>query len=251
MNALCFEWIEPWLCRSKAKRAARRLFLRSGVAKLIASYHAQGNRDAVFLWIPKNAGTSFYALLAKHGCIKYKTADSVRFAFPQRGLVTFCHMSYPALINNNFVSKKFDQEAFKFCFARNPYDRAVSLWQYSMKTQQIDSRISFETFCNILKDGAFERPGLFNSSGLSQCSPQVDWITDDKDQNIADYIGKVENFENDSKTILAELGISGDILHLNRSKELSVSDCYTSKTRSIIAKVYETDLDFFRYSFPV
>ncbi len=48
------------------------LLNHSRVAKLIHYLQNRKNKDAVFIWIPKNAGTSIYKTLKKHGCLKAK-----------------------------------------------------------------------------------------------------------------------------------------------------------------------------------
>ncbi len=89
--------------------------------------------NAVFIWIPKNAGTSLYNMLQEHSCIKVKEASKIKQRFSQRGLVTFAHMDYAQLVEQNYIRPEYDESSFKFCFSRNPYDRAVSLYVYLTK----------------------------------------------------------------------------------------------------------------------
>ncbi|MEM7200478.1 MAG: sulfotransferase family 2 domain-containing protein [Planctomycetota bacterium] len=249
MNVPYFEWIEPYRCQGRLRKAARAVFLGSGVARWLAARAARGRRDGVFVWVPKNAGTSLYEVLAAQGCIKLKTPEAVRAAFVQRGLVTFGHMSYTRLVAAGLVSADFDERAFRFGLARNPYTRAVSLWQYLPRVGLLDPAVSFETFCHLLRDGAFEPPGLFHHRGLSHCNPQVCWLAPAGEPSV-DFIGRVEALEQDSRVIFGELGLEGTVGHRNRGAPSDPAAHYDGVTKALVRSVYEADLDRFAYTFP-
>jgi len=138
---------------------------------------ARGARPAVFIWIPKCAGTSVADVLeAEYGWQRYLEAASVARFFPQCGQVTFGHMSYRHLLERGLVEHRFDDAALKFAIVRDPFDRAVSLYEYLKQLERLHPSTSFRTFCGILADRAYDGIGLFNAQGLSQCSPQVRWL---------------------------------------------------------------------------
>jgi hypothetical protein len=249
MNARGFEWIEPYLCTKITRRIARKIYLKTALALQVAKYHTKEKPNAVFLWIPKNAGTSIYSVLMKYGCIKYKSAEAVKYAFPNRGLVTFCHMSYIELLNRGFINKVYDKYANKFCFVRNPYIRAVSLYEYLKKTNKVDRRISFETFCHILKDGAFEPPNLVNTDGINQCNKQVAWIKNKNGEIFVDFIGRVESLHQDCSRLFNTLNIRETIPNLNRGAYSNWRLYYNRVTKFIVKMVYEEDFELLRYSY--
>ncbi len=147
-----------------------------------------------------------FSALSNYGCSKLKKIHIVKYYFPQKGLITFGHMDYPELIKNGYVSKKFDQSAYKFCFSRNPYDRAVSLFFYLKNIDRVPQNLSFLEFCRQLNDHGCEDIGLYNLNRWSHCNPQVRWIQNMK----IDFIGKFESLEKDFNMILNEFKIASD-----------------------------------------
>ena len=131
--------------------------------------------NAVFIWIPKNAGTTVYNVLASHGCQKLKLLPLVKYKFPNRGFVTFSHMDYARLLSESYVSKKYYRKAFKFCMTRDPYRRAVSLFAYEKKVGRLGADESFHSFCQLLRKRSIPDIGLYHYKGLSECNPQTRW----------------------------------------------------------------------------
>ena len=134
-------------------------------------WRARSQPDAVFIWIPKSAGTSVHAAI---GARKRKTLRSIRFGFCQRGIVTFSHIAYAQLLESRLVSESFNSRAFKFAIVRDPYDRAVSLYVYLRdKAGIVPVSWSFLDLMRHLVDKGISPIGLYNTFGLSQCNPQV------------------------------------------------------------------------------
>lgn len=160
-------------------------------------------------------------------------------------MVTFGHMNYPDLIESGYVSGKFDQTACKFCFARNPYDRAVSLFFY-LKNNRIETDMSFLDFCRHLNDDGCEDIGLYNYDGWSQCNPQARWVENLK----MDYIGKFESLEKDFNKILLDLDLPPiDLPHHNITSHEHYSHYYCQESREIIEHFYRKDFSYFGYEF--
>ncbi len=239
--------------RNIVKRTTRRRLARLTFPLGIRRRHHrranQDNRDAVLIWIPKTAGQSVTTLLQEHGSAKLKDPFAARHCFPQRGLVTFGHQSYPQLLAAGIVSQAFDHRAFKFCFVRNPYDRAVSLYCYLHKQGRIDASWSFRTFAERVADGACEPIGMFNWRGMSQCNPQVRWIHDEQGRSIVDYVGRFECIDNDMAEICDELGITGELPRRNVGGNKPYRDYYDDAIRRLIERAYAEDIETFGYEF--
>lgn len=223
------------------EKFAKRFWHFTRTDKAIHYFRSRNRTEAVFIWIPKNAGTSLYNMLKKYGCMKVKVLSQVKQRFSQRGFVTFDHMDYAQLVSKSHVSSYYDQKAFKFCFCRNPYDRAVSLYVY--KTKKMSNKPSFLSFWQSL-EGNIQDIGLFNSEGMSMCNPQYRWVENIK----MDFIGRYENYNEELVRLMKEMGLPKlTVEHKNKSTRKDWKSYYCSESKIIIEKIYAKDFEFFNY----
>lgn len=206
------------------------------------------NPDAVFVWIPKSAGTSLYASLEKLGCPKLKNEPRIRRVFPQRGLVTFVHLDYMALRDKGLVSPEFDAKSKKFTIVRDPYQRSVSLYYYILNRHKLFANWhvtpSFEDFLEMIANGFYDRIGIYNEKGMSQANPQVAWT---KGINF-DLIGRLENIDEAIRDIGKLLGKQlPEMKWLNKADAAPATDLFTSRTIYLIDKIYDEDFETFGY----
>lgn len=213
-------------------------FLKSdhSVFHTLKKYCSKKSKDLIFIWIPKTGGTSIYnALNESFGMQKRKKYQEF-LSFPNKGAITFGHVYYNDLCFLGAVSKDYHCRAYKFCFVRNPYNYAVSLFNHLRKIQLIKNDVDFENF---LDDVYLKRPsiGLFNTFGLSQTNPQCDWIFDDKGNLLVDEVFKLEEMENSLKTILDKFNTKTDLSRkYNVSSDKLTFDDFSSN-QSIIEKL--------------
>lgn len=132
--------------------------------------------DLLFIWIPKAAGTTIFSALEDTTGMQKRKKPTSFLSFPQKGAVTFGHVSYLSLLGIGAVSKRFHNSAYKFTVVRNPYERAVSLFNYFKQHGRIEQTVGFNSFLDAV---ALDRPpiGLYNVCGISQANPQADWVT--------------------------------------------------------------------------
>ncbi len=219
----------------KRRRQIEKLADYSGLSLLKGYAHAIGQPKAVFIWIPKTAGTSVFSLL---GAPKLKSLHLARFRFPNRGIVTFGHMDYAELVRRGIVSAAFDRSAFKFAFSRNPYERAVSLFDYVQRYGVLTEGGSFLSFCRRLAAGECDDIGLYNVKGLSQCNPQIRWLRDVE----LDFVGRVDNLKQDSRRVAERLGLEfAATPHLNASERRDYRSYYCEESRQIVEDFYGED----------
>ena len=143
---------------------------------------------------------------------------------------------------------------YKAAFVRNPFDRLVS-WYFAMdrsrknppnrlQTEAMKRANTFEEFIYNCGDVSFKegwRPFSNN---------QFDYLLDREGNMSMDFIGRFESIGEDSKILCQHLGLKDiEIPHINSSSHKDYRYYYNDATRKIIAKKFEKDLDYFKYSF--
>jgi len=212
------------------------------LGKLKHRVQNRNNPNAVFIWIPKNAGTSVYKTLKRRGCLKAKKLARVKYRFDQQGLVTFGHIDYARLVEEGYISQSFNRKAFKFCFSRNPYDRAISLYEYFRPS--FKGGISFLRFVRLIQEEGVPPIGLFNAHKMSTCNPQVRWV----EKLSIDYCGSFENLQEDFNAILQKLNLpETELKHLNRSTRARIQEYYDLETKQRVESIYREDFEHFGY----
>ena len=200
------------------------------------------DKNLLFIHVQKTAGTSVRQLLQR------QIPDLVPF------LGTHDH----ARLARETLGTAYD-EMFKVAFVRNPWDRLVSwytmivdnaqqvapekhnrLWRYVLS----ESR-NFEEFItrctDVIDDVDGRKSFAFN---------QLDYIADEDDNVIVDFIGRYETLPADIDRLFDRLGLADRSLpHRNRSDHRHYSDYYSATTRDIIAERFARDIEFFGYRF--
>lgn len=189
--------------------------------------------NVAFLHIPKAGGLTIEKALdlqplRNHGRIKNRFIDK------QRGHISFGHMNYPKLIRNKYVSEEFDRTAFKFAFCRNPYDRAVSHWQYVMNKHPdiIEPGTSFLDFTKHIHRDEFRI--------------QSWWV-----RNVElTYIGRFENFEFHIREIGRIIGKEvNTIPTVNSTTHGPYWEYYCPESKKAVEERYEEDFMRFGYEY--
>lgn len=203
-----------------------------------------------FIWIPKTAGTSFFNWLRSEIGMEELSARNTARTFPNVGAVTFGHCHYLTLMDMRLVSKSYNANCYKFTVVRNPYTRAVSLYNYMIAKKKIEET----TFEKFLDDVLLKRPpiGTYNSWGLSQTNPQIDWLISPKGGIIANQVFRFEKLEEVESELSAKLGFAAKtkLPRLNTSKQSPEFEEKILKSRENIDKIneiYKRDFVWFDY----
>jgi len=191
----------------------------------------------MFIHIPKTGGLSIEKSL---GLTVARTRGKFRRHFKHNGHYSFGHLDVRKRLKNGAIPKEFYESAFKFCFSRNPFDRAVSHYFYARQKHPdiLNRKVSFIDFTRTL--------GEFGNT--FQCQS---YYTDGLD---FDFIGKFENLENDFEFIKNATGLHGELVKLNSTNHRFYYDYYNKESEENIARFYEADFKRFGYDnrlFPV
>lgn len=157
--------------------------------------------------------------------------------------------------HREIIGDEFNQ--FKsFSFARNPFDRLVSIYKWRRQEYDgIELKVTFKEWIMKQQHPAtwkWDRPPLKVDEGKHHTERlQFDYMSDPKTGNLClDFIGRVENIDIDWKIICNEI-LKEDIHlpHLNKSVRKPYKEYYDTETKLHVSKLWEKDLDTFKYVF--
>ena len=212
----------------------------------------------IFIAIPKTGTTSVRDQLG--------VPRNPLVANPHLDILQVRELMYPMVLratlggNHSFPAPDFPTDAelrvraaelfdrlFKFSAVRNPWARAVSLWsrKEGVRTQ---SGLSFERFLedHLHASDTCRQPTRHRN--------QIDWLCDEEGRMIMDYVYKVEEFD----AAIGEIRDRTDGRLVLESRQLNVNpasssrryrELYTDRTRELVARRFERDIDAFGYSF--
>ena len=145
------------------------------------------------------------------------------------------------------VSEQNFKGMFKFSVVRNPWVRAASL--YARRDGiQVSNQIDFEQFIlrHIYASDTCKWPTLHKN--------QYDWLCDEQGKMMMDFVFKIEESERGAKEIfeMTQGRINLNLPKLNsnsKSQALNYKNLFNQKTKNLIMKNFEKDIDYFKYSF--
>lgn len=145
--------------------------------------------------------------------------------------------------STRYCKRKY-RDYYKFTFVRNPWARAVSCYfnKVIVKNKMFKEcqKMSFEEWIDWLACQDLRRVNL-------HCRPQSYFFP----PNVKfDFIGRLENFEEDLCELMSHLGITIDCVpHNNKSDHEHYSHYYNDRTREMVRKIYAEDIARFGYEF--
>lgn len=142
----------------------------------------------------------------------------------------------------DLLPRKIFESYFKFAFVRNPWDWQVSLYHFAKQNKNhhqhdLISNMSFEEYIDWR---------VHDDLHL-----QMEFVCDKEGQLLVDFIGKLENLENDFRNVCTEVKIS-DVMNLpklNTSEHRSYKRYYDNHSKNLIAEAFKKDIELFDYTF--
>ena len=196
-------------------------------------------KNNLFIHIPRTGGTSI------HGCL-----DKYASAIPDHILGKDARREWP--------------DSFIYTFMRNPYTRMVSLYECQFPDHQLadeakekfnrwsNQPLTFEYYVEIVTEMEYDYG--HDERQFQHWRSQTDWIFDDDDCLIVDYIGCTETIDKDVNEISSLIGVEEEIIginHVNSSnwRYEDYKEYFNDDTRKKVKKYYERDLDFLKIKF--
>ena len=185
----------------------------------------------VFIHIPKTAGTSIREALGAP-------------------LTPRDHYDYRMYLQSD--SGKFNSY-FKFAFVRDPWARLYSTYNYLSRGGNQSGDLDFykkneqyfKDFKSFVK--VFLTPS--NISKIVLLRTQASFILDKDDSLMVDFVGKVENIQDDFEFIAKKLQLNPQLGKLNESVKTDYRKQYDTELVELVEKVYYDDVKNFDYKF--
>lgn len=161
------------------------------------------------------------------------------------GAVTFGHQSIASLVTKRVLSIEDLGALQQISLVRNPYARAISVWQYLKKIGHVRETESLLSFLRKLCDSP-NRIGLYNQFGYSMACNQTDWLRDGNLSN-SSRILRLEEVGGWERSVADQLGLVGGFPLKNQSVMESSKVNLSRQERLLIEKLYKKDFEFLGY----
>lgn len=136
------------------------------------------------------------------------------------------------------------QGYFKFAFVRNPWDRVVSAYCNKVLTK------GHPAFKECFDKGFEYFVDFIASKDLRHADAHIRLQTSLIPVDEMDFIGRLENFDEDLNHVMEKIGIEEVAIPRNNPSEHEhYSHYYTARTKRIIAEKYKRDIKVFGYKF--
>jgi chondroitin 4-sulfotransferase 11 len=154
------------------------------------------------------------------------------------------------------ISSRYFRRYFRFGFVRNPWDRAVSAYEFVRSggtefvkpiPDPVYATEAFESFSRFVLEWLSVIP-LGSADVVFR--PQWTFLCDEDGRVLVDHVGRVERLAVDLRPVEDALGVTIRPERLNRARRpVEYTDYYTPETRDIVGDIYQDDIEMFGYEF--
>ena len=166
----------------------------------------------IFVHIPKVAGQSIETLFLDDLGLTWENREELllrRKKSTEKGPRRLAHLKAKDYVELGYIEATTFSEFFTFSFVRNPYARALSLYNYLGYSKII----SFSDFVEKVLSKKLNEGHFFFQS-------QYVYLYSEAGELLVDFVGKLENIEDDIEHVLEKAGLLGKKLpHVNKSEK--------------------------------
>ena len=131
---------------------------------------------------------------------------------------------------------------FKFAFVRNPWNRLVSEYEFLLE------RPTHGRHARVKKLDGFRQ--FIQMQIPRKDAYQSNMLCDRKGKLLMDFVGKLENLQDDWKTVCERIGLPYEALpRKNATQHRHFQDYYDEKSRQLVAKHWAREIEMFGYTF--
>ncbi len=205
---------------------------------------------AIYFPIPKVACSS----------LKKVCADLLQMQISSGDMKEDIHYQHFPYVKKYKINTDY-KDYFKFCFVRNPWARVVSCYFNKVYVEPGETREDTR-FLGFGDNRKHFRMGMGfeefveavcripDKKADSHLVSQHTFLTDSAGNLLVDFIGKIETFEEDFQYICEQMNVKElEIPHLMKSKQVDYCSYYSEKTKEMVRRRYERDIDLFGYGF--
>lgn len=196
-----------------------------------------------FIHVPKAGGTSVRSVLSPYATVgvwQHKVGSLA--PNPDRRMSKHAK----AGVVRSVIGADVWSSLFTFAFVRNPWDRLVSNYFYAKEHPKSAKYIfvANRTFTEFVEWHAQNR----TPPEALRIDPQFAYLSV-SNKIIMSKVYKLEKVDEAFAAVCKRLGIKNTLPHINRSKHRDYRSYYTSDTKNMVKKIFEKDIDYFRYTF--
>ena len=214
----------------------------------------------IFVHIPKCGGSSIELALLKNEGIALADDNIELLTNKQRREYSIGYKFQDTMAQHRKISQYevLNNKYFTFTFSRNPWGRLLSEYFYIKKNNgcrcnksmmqnwppELDFNGKFPTFNDFVKNDGI-KCGWRGHNSL-----QIDYVLNSNKNKGIDFIGKIENLQEEFNIICDKIGIPKQQLpHKNKTKHKHYTEYYDDETKEIVAEKFRKDIEYFGYKF--
>jgi len=198
------------------------------------------SRKFIFVSNPKTGSTSIDFALKE-----YNEEPSIN-EISKDSLYTRRHV--PAYVLERKLSHDIWRNYFKFAFVRNPWDWFVSQHFYNLEKRKLKVDISVRLSEKQILE-TYEFLKMYRGKPNVESACQHAFLCNNNNTIATDYIGRFETIAAHFQEVQKIIGTNVTLQHLNMSNHSDYQFYYNNETRSLIFRLYKTDIEIWGYDF--